>query len=190
MPFITVSRGAPSSDIEPGVYPVTLTEISDPRTVTARQGPKAGQDVDLIDWTFALDNDATIDASTSTASGPKSKMYAYLTALFGGQAPPIGTQLEKDQLIGRMALATIQLDEAGWPRIVNLGALPNTMPLSQAPSAPAVPTDNTAVVPAQRAPRRAPRRAPPAAETMVGANEQPLVPAAPVAAGRDADLPF
>lgn len=178
MPFIEIKAGA-SSDIQPGVYAVTLTEISDPRTVTAQRGPNAGKDIDLIDWTFVTDDGATIDGSTSTASGPKSKMYAYLTALFGGIAPPIGTQLEKDQLVGRMALATIQLDEGGWPRIVNLGALPNTMPLPTA-TPPAVPTDNSAVVK-----QRAPRRAPPAAETMVGATGQPLVPA-----GRDADLPF
>lgn len=201
MPFITVSQGRPDVDIQPGVYAVTLVEISDPRTVTARQGPKSGQEIDLIDWTFALDNDATIEASTSTASGPKSKMYAYLTALFGGQAPPIGTQLEKEHLIGRMALATVQLDDGGWPRIVNLSAIPNTMPLPAAPQAapqpapqpapyqpppPVVPTDTSSMVPQAR--QRAPRRTPPAAETMVGAAGQPLV--APAAPRNDADLPF
>jgi hypothetical protein len=148
LPFITVSQGA-QSEIADGTYYVTLTRISDPRTVTAQRGPRAGQDVDLIDWTFAIDDGqpnagAEIDASTSTSSGPRSKMYAFLTALFG-KTPPAGTGLEKTDLIGRGAIATIRTDESGWPRIENLGAVPNTMPLPQQP-APVQPTDNTAVV--------------------------------------------
>lgn len=209
MAFITVSQGRPNVDIQPGVYPVTLVEISDPREVVAQRGPRAGETVSLIDWTFALDNGVEIEASTSTASGPRSKMFAFLTALFGGQAPPIGTQLEKEHLIGRQALATIQMDESGWPRIMNLGAIPNTMPLPQpqaplqpvapvvqaAPQPPVAPTDNSAVVAARQ---RAPRRQPPASEAPIY-NAQGLVPGTgprqPVAVAAapgagDRDLPF
>lgn len=128
--FITVNPGGP--DIPDGVYPVILTAISDVRTVTAQRGAKAGQDVDLIDWTFAIDGGehegVEISASTSTASGPKSKMFSYLTALSGGRAPTIGQSFEKAELIGRTALATIRKDESGWPRIENLGALPTVAP--------------------------------------------------------------
>lgn len=199
MPFIEIKRGGPDTEIPDGVYAVTLTEISDPRTVTAQRGPRAGEDVDLIDWTFALDNGATVEASTSTASGPRSKMYAFLTALFGGKAPPVGTQLEKDHLIGRQALATIQTDEGGWPRITNLGALPNTMPLPQpvqpapTPRPPATPTDNSAVV----QPRQ--RRNAPAADNPVydanglvpGTGPEPAQHLVGAAAGAsDDDLPF
>lgn len=126
---ITVSSGG--VDIPDGVYPVTLVEIKGPKTVTAQRGPKAGEDIQLLDWIFAIDEgdyDGTpIEASTSVASGPKSKMYSYLTALHGGIAPAVGTKFTVDTLRGRRALATIRKDEAGWPRIENLGAMPASM---------------------------------------------------------------
>ncbi len=129
MPFFEVKQGG--VEIPDGVYPVTLTALQDPKTVTAQRGPKAGQDIQLIDWVFAIDEgdyDGTeLATSTSTASGPKSKMFAYLTALLGGKAPAIGMTFEKSDLIGRRALATIRKDDSGWPRIDNLGAMPASM---------------------------------------------------------------
>lgn len=128
-PFIQVSSGG-GSDIPDGVYPVILVDIRGPKTVTAQRGPKAGQDIDLLDWQFAIDmpgqplDGQEIEASSSTASGPRSKMYAYLTALLNGVAPAIGTAFAKKELVGRRALATIQRDQEGWARIMNLGALP------------------------------------------------------------------
>jgi hypothetical protein len=141
MPFITVSKGA-TTDLTDGVYSVTLTDIKGPRTVTATRGPKAGQEIDLLDWIFTIDDGPKeglqIDASTSTASGPKSKCYAFLVALFGGAAPPAGTGLEKDDLIGRDALATVRIDpDGGWPRIENLGAKPQWNKVAKPTAAPA-----------------------------------------------------
>ena len=99
--FITVNRGGPSpdNDIPDGVYPLTLFEISDPRPVDATRGPNAGKTIMLIDWSWTISwpghplDARTLDSATSTASGPKSKMFSYLTALFGGTPPPVGTQL-------------------------------------------------------------------------------------------------
>jgi hypothetical protein len=129
MPFIEVSQSGP--DIPDGVYPVVLVDIKGPKTVTAQRGPKAGQDIDLLDWEFAVTDgphaDTVIAASTSTASGPRSKMYAFLTALFNGVAPQIGAGFEKPDLVGRMALATVKKDDSGWLRIENLGAMPASM---------------------------------------------------------------
>lgn len=129
MPFIEVHQSGP--DIPDGVYPVVLTDIKGPKTVTAQRGPKAGQDIDLLDWEFAITDgsyaDTVIPATTSTASGPRSKMYAYLTALLNGVAPAIGSKFEKTDLVGRMALATIKKDDGGWLRIENLGAMPASM---------------------------------------------------------------
>src|SRR5687768_16170502 len=100
---ITVSQGG--VDIPDGVYPVTLVEIKGPKTVTAQRGPKAGQDIELLDWVFSVDEgdyDGTnIEASTSMASGPKSKMYSYLTALFNGVAPQVGATFNAEDLCGR-----------------------------------------------------------------------------------------
>lgn len=129
MPFIEVTQSGP--DIPDGVYPVVLVDIKGPKTVTAQRGPKAGQDIALLDWEFAVADgphaDVVIQATTSTASGPRSKMYAYLTALSNGIAPAIGSKFEKGDLTGRMALATVKKDEAGWLRIENLGAMPAAM---------------------------------------------------------------
>lgn len=131
MTFITVKGASPDSDIPEGVYPVALTAIADPRTVTAQRGVNAGKDIDLIDWTFiVIDGPAEgkeIQASTSTASGPRSKMFAYLTALLGGRSPAVGQQFTKEDLVGKAALATVGRDEGGWPRIENLGAIPVSM---------------------------------------------------------------
>lgn len=168
--FFTVSAGAPDVDIEPGVYEVTLTAISEIRTITAQKGPNAGKDVDLRDWTFALEDGTEIRGSASTASGPKSKSYAWLTALLGGTPPAVGQQISFSQLIGREALATIGPDEGGWPKIMGLSAKPRARGAAAAP--PAAPEPATAA-PARQAPRRA------AAQ-----------PVAAAAGAHDDDLPF
>jgi len=137
--FIEVSKGGNApDDWKDGTYEVELTGISDPRTITAQRGPNAGQDMDLIDWEFAIVGGAfsgqTVEASTTMATGPKSKMYGFLTALFGAE-PPIGTRLEKSDLIGRHALAAIQADEGGWLKIKQMGALPTPTGIEQAAQA-------------------------------------------------------
>lgn len=151
MPNFTVNAGGP--DIPDGVYPVILTDIrgdiedpEKPKTVTAQRGPKAGQDIDLWDWIFAVDapgnvyDSLELEVSTSTASGPRSKMYGFLTALMNGVAPTIGANYTKEQLVGRSALATIQKDDAGWARIVNLGAMPASMQQQRFATATGTPT--------------------------------------------------
>ena len=84
----------------------------------------AGKVVTLRDWTFALEDGTEIRGSASTASGPKSKTYAWLTALLGGTPPVVGQSYPRSQLLGREALATITIDEGGWPKITNLSARP------------------------------------------------------------------
>ncbi len=159
--FITVNAGGP--DIPDGVYLVQLTKISDPRTVVAQQGPRQGEEVDLIDWTFTIDqpgsdlHEQPIDASTSTSSGPRSKMYAWLTALLGGVAPQVGTPFKKSDLIGRYALATTRKNDAGWPKIENLGAVPAAVlaqRIGQATGAPVQANGGPAPAAASGAPLR------------------------------------
>lgn len=195
MPFIQVSKGGPTQDIPDGVYPFTLVGIEGPKTVTARRGPNAGQDVDLLEWQWACEDSRfdgyEISTSSSTATGPRSKVYAYLTALFGGVAPQVDQGFEKEHLIGRMVLGTVQHDDGGWPTIVNVGAMPAQMqqPASQpayvAP-APAMPTNTQAMVPQPVVGRqRQPRQPRPVVETATvsdATGTRPLVPA-----GRPAD---
>ena len=70
--IITISAGAPPTDLTPGVYEVTLHHISEPRTIYPQSGPNAGKEVQLRDWTFALEDGSEVTGSASTASGPKS----------------------------------------------------------------------------------------------------------------------
>lgn len=174
MSFIEITQSGP--DIPDGVYPVTLVDIKGPKTVTAQRGPKAGQEIQLLDWQFAVDDGphdgVVIEASTSTASGPRSKMYGYLTALFGGVAPAIGSNFEKTDLAGRRALATVKKDEQGWLRIENLGAMPASM-LAQG------------VAKATGAPIKAPGSPAPAA-----ASTSPLRETVAAGAANSDDLPF
>jgi hypothetical protein len=146
--IITISAGAPPTDLTPGAYEVTLTDISEPRTIFPQSGPNAGKEVQLRDWTFALEDGSEVSCSASTASGPKSKTYAWLTALLGGTPPAVGTSYPKSQLIGREALATIVIDEGGWAKITNLSARPKAR--AAAPVAATSPTAAPAQpVPAQ-----------------------------------------
>ena len=126
--IITISAGAPASDLKPGVYQVTLVEISEPRTIFPQTGPNAGKEVQLRDWTFALEDGTEVTGSASTASGPKSKTFAWLTALLDGTPPAVGQSYPKSQLLGREALATITIDEGGWAKITNLSARPMARP--------------------------------------------------------------
>lgn len=137
---ITITAGAPQVDIEPGVYEVTLTEISEVRTIFPQSGPNAGKEVQLRDWTFALEDGTELRGSASTASGPKSKTYAWLTALLGGTPPAVGTAVSFTQLIGREALATIEIDEGGWPKIRQLSAKPRSKNAASAKATPVAAT--------------------------------------------------
>jgi hypothetical protein len=122
--FITISAGAQQANIEPGTYVVTLIEISEPREILPQTGVNAGKLVTLRDWTFALEDGTEVRGSASTASGPKSKSFAWITALLGGTPPSIGQVVQFSQLVGREVLATITVDEGGWSKIANLSAKP------------------------------------------------------------------
>lgn len=164
---ITITAGSPQLDIAPGVYEVTLTDISEPRTIFPMSGPNAGKEVTLRDWTFALEDGTEIRGSASTASGPKSKTFAWLTALLGGTPPQVGQTYPRSQLIGREALATISVDEGGWPKITQLSARPRARTAAPAVAAPGV--VGTVVSPS---PVATPRRAQPVATLPV--SEQPF----------------
>lgn len=126
MPLLTVTAGGP--EIPENVYSVTLTKIEGPKSIFPQSGPNAGQEVHIFDWLFTVDEGeyegTEIQATTSVASGPRSKMYSWITALMGGKAPAIGATFEAEDLEGFRAIATVVRSETGWPRIENLGAFP------------------------------------------------------------------
>jgi hypothetical protein len=137
MSFITVRSGSKAGAFtgEDGAYAATLVEIEGPRTVTPKDGREP---FELIEWTFAVegapDDACLVWTSTSTASGPKSRMYGFLTALLGGRAPAVGQGFEAQDLIGRGAMITIRRDEDGWTKVDNVSALPRQPQAAPTPS--------------------------------------------------------
>lgn len=173
MPFVEVKQSGP--DIPDGAWPVILTAITGdkddanaPRHVIPEQGPNAGKDLYFWDWTFKINvpgghqlDGTEIEYSTSTNSGSKSNMYKLLTALLNGIAPTVGASFEKADLIGRMALASIQRDPSGFCRITAFMAMPASMQQQAFAAATAAPLAPQAPAAAPVAPA-----APPAAAAL------------------------
>ena len=133
----SITFGAAQSDIAPGTYNVTLTAISEARTQTAQRGPRAGQDFTIRDWTFYTDDDQEIRDSASISKSTRGKQYQWVMALLGGTPPPVDQPIRFDQLIGREAIATVELNEDGWPKITVLSALPKQRAKPAAGASPA-----------------------------------------------------
>lgn len=139
----TISSGAAPSNLEAGTYELTFLDIDEePRTIHPQRGPQAGQAVDLFDWRFVTDDDEDVSGATSTASGPKSKQYAWLTALLGGKPPAIGAVYSRRQdglylgevkLSGRRVIGTVDVNDGGFANVVNLSALPTRRGSAQPP---------------------------------------------------------
>jgi len=133
------SQSAGQSDIAPGTYLLTLLEISEIRTIVPRTGQNAGKEISLRDWTFATDDgQSTITDSASVSRSPRSKSYTWTSALFG-QPVPLDKPFSVSSLIGREAIGTIGLSDAGWPKILNLSAKPKVGKAAAAPKPVPVP---------------------------------------------------
>jgi hypothetical protein len=158
MPFLEVKNSGP--DVPDGAYPMILVAIegdpeipNSPRHVVPEQGPNAGKDLYFWDWKFRINipGDHPLNATepfsygTSTATGPRSKMYGVLTALLNGSRPTVGMTFEKDDLIGRQVYATVQRSETGYCDIVGFSPVPAHLQqqafaaATAAPQAPAAP---------------------------------------------------
>jgi hypothetical protein len=127
MPDITITQGAlGATDLPDGVYTLVLTKCEGPKTIDTVDGPK-----DILEWTFTVYDgdyfDTEIQDSTSTATSPRSKMYAWISALAGGRSPEIGASFNTDVLLGRVAIGTVEKNDRGWPRIKTLSAIPEGM---------------------------------------------------------------
>jgi hypothetical protein len=111
-------------DLPDDVYNVVLTKLVE-KEIQTQDGPK-----DIIEWTFEIfDGDyaeTEIKDSTSVATSPRSKAYAWLTALTGGRPLDIDAEVDESAIIGQMAVATIQRNDKGWPKIVTLSAVPKS----------------------------------------------------------------
>ncbi len=137
--YFEFHEGGAQTDIQPGTYTVTLSAISEPRTIVPQSGPSAGKEIQLRDWTFATDEWEFTD-SASTKSSTKSKAYRWVSAFLG--APAAGQRFRISDLIGREAIATIVLNEGGWPKVDSLSAKPAPRKAAQAAPPAARPADD------------------------------------------------
>lgn len=118
MPQITIGTGG--GNAEAGAYTATLDRVDGPREITLKDGSV----MDILEWRFILPNGEAVKGTTSMASGPRSKLYAWLMALNNGKAPKINDTLELNDFRGRRVVITIEIKADGWPKIANVGPLP------------------------------------------------------------------
>jgi hypothetical protein len=118
MPLIKVTSGAPN--IPPGTTAATLISLR-PKVINTADGEK-----DVLEWTFSTDN-GEISAISSLNTGPKSKTFGFLVALLGKDNVNIDDGFDEPDLVGKQALASIVIDDRGWPKIDALIPMPKGM---------------------------------------------------------------
>lgn len=123
MPLIVVGAGTPI--VPPGTYPATLVAIAPKRLATKFSEPP-GTEQDFLEWTWLVegpDKDAEITSLTSLATGPKSTMFAILTALLGPDAVQVGAGFEESDLVGKPVMIQI-VEDQGFSKVDKVIAAP------------------------------------------------------------------
>jgi len=122
MPLITVSAGTPA--IPAGTYPATLIGIAPKRMATSFTN---GEEQDFLEWTWlveAPEKDVEITSLTSTATGPKSRIFEYLLALVGPEKAAVGAGFEENDLVGVKVLVSTVVTDQGFAKIDKIVAAP------------------------------------------------------------------
>jgi len=155
MGSITINAGTKVNAYsgDDGTFVATLVEFGDVVSTDNEGKPliskATGEQYAYREWTWAIDG-APEDANliwgrTSGASGPKSKAYGWLVALFGGVSIPANTKLDSPQLCGRQALISVRRDpESGYTNLEGVMAMPKTAAATKpkpVPVATATPED-------------------------------------------------
>jgi hypothetical protein len=121
VPLITVTAGTPV--LKPGTYNATLIGIAPKRLTTKFSIPPGAED-DFLEWTWLVegpDKDVEITSLTSLATGPKSAIMRYLTALVGADNFDIGSGFEENDLVGKKVQVQI-IEKDGFSKIDNIVA--------------------------------------------------------------------
>jgi hypothetical protein len=106
---ITIGGGS-QIEIKDGTYPAVLESIE---TVASPSATIAG---DARRWTFLVEHDGKVEplsVFSSMNTGPKTKAYAWLTALLG-EAPKSGQTYDP---VGKRCLLQVNHKESGWPDV-------------------------------------------------------------------------
>ena len=120
MPLFTVSAGAPI--LAPGTYPATVVGIAPKKLNTKFSQP--GVEDDFLEWTWLVEGpeqDVEITSLTSVATGPKSAIVRYLTALLGAGNFDVGQGFDEKDLVGKKAQVVI-IEKEGFSKIDNVVA--------------------------------------------------------------------
>lgn len=108
---------AVGGDVEAGSYTATLIGW-EPFTAEFD-----GEERQLIRWTFATDDDQTIEGVSSTNTGPRSKLRAWCLGL--GLDLRTGVKsLDAETLVGREGLITVVLNDDGYAKVDSIVPLP------------------------------------------------------------------
>jgi hypothetical protein len=140
MTTLTISAGAREYAYleDDGTFPATLVSFDKRGPFDSKQKP--GEQFYLLEWGFSIDDagdNSMVWATSGEATGPKSKTYGIITALFGGKQPPVGQQLDIEKhLISRRALVTVRRDENGYMKVDAVSALPSAPPKKNAAPVP------------------------------------------------------
>lgn len=111
-------------DIEPGTYLCTLIELERFSIIsTGEFDTPAGEEIPKLRWLWATEDGSTIEGSTSLATGPRSKMRAWMGAIGVDLAKPADIKLST--LVGREALVNVAFNESGYATIASVVAPPS-----------------------------------------------------------------
>lgn len=120
MPLFTIEGG---SALKAGVYPVTLVDIRPDTILTNDRGEQ-----DIFRWKFVVDDGSPegveYEAISSRNTSPRSKLFAWLTALLGEDKVKVGMDFEKKDLVGREAQGQFSIGEDGWAKMTALVEMP------------------------------------------------------------------
>jgi|SRR6185312_5638658 len=122
---LELNFGTPVPKAEPGSYPAICVGVT-PFTINENT-PESKV---LLRWEFSLDGiedpdapgfNVILDGVTSTATGPKSKMRAWVTSLIG-HAPDerIGLSELRKQVVSKPAVVKVEINESGYSKVADV----------------------------------------------------------------------
>lgn len=116
-------------DVQPGTYLCLLTGLERFQIISnGEYETPAGEPIDKLRWTFTTNDEdgLVIEGSTSMATGPRSKMRAWMAGIGVDISKP--ARLKLDDLVGREAMVTVTLNENGYAGISSVVPAPKTKP--------------------------------------------------------------